>query len=71
MQENNLVNDDRTYIITTTFDTDNFESYLKLRNENVFTNINNTEDLYIALRIIDTRILDKAKKWKRMHIERI
>ena len=45
MQENNLVNDDGTYIITTTFDNNNFEGYLKLYNENIFTNINNTEDL--------------------------
>ena len=64
MQENNLVNDYGTYIITTTFDNNNFESYLKLYNENVFTNINNTEDLNIALKIIDKEISDKVKKWK-------
>ena len=64
MQENNLVNDDGTYIITTTFDNNNFESYLKLYNENIFTNINNTEDLNIALKIIDKEISDKVKKWK-------
>lgn len=64
MQERNLIINDGIYIITTTFDNNNFEDYLHLENENVFTNIQDTQDLNDALNIIDDEVSEKVSKWK-------
>ena len=50
LQQEKLINE--IYIITTTFDNNNFEDYLELKDENLFININNTDDLNTSLKIM-------------------
>lgn len=64
MQDNKLIVKKGIYIITTTFDNNNFEDYLDLDENNLFTNIHDTQDLNDALNIIDEEVSEKVGKWK-------
>ena len=62
LQQGQFINE--IYIITTTFDNNNFEDYLELKDENLFININNTDDLNTSLKIIDDEIKHRLNRWK-------
>lgn len=61
--KNKLVNN--SYLITTTFDNNNYD-FLQLKEENIFKNITNDDELEEAMQIIDEEIKEKNKKWREL-----